>query len=174
MEQDAYAEYTEYLESSEKIQYYVDNLDEYEWFQFETQSLKQYCDTHNLPLYRSQYSLRSFIHPEGKYPWKAPTSNLREQIDWYIHWHRIYNDLVQKHTAHLKYLKDKEEREMENKIYDALNLWWESLQDCCPAMYWQFKRNAKNPHIAAEIKKQQTLFVYTLLYEGKNLFDTVV
>ena len=103
-----------------------------------------------------------------------PTENVKEQIDWYIHWHRIYDNLVQRHTAHLKYLKEREERELENKIYDAIELFWDMLLEHNTSMYWQFKRNQNLPHVAAEIKNQQKRFVYSLLYEGKNLFEPVV
>lgn len=166
--------YAEYLNTNEKIKYYVDNPDEYQWFQFETDALKQYCITHKLKSYMSRYTLKSFIHPNGCYSAIMPTENLKEQIDWYIHWNRIYDDLVQRHTTHLKHLKDQEEKETEKKIYDAIDLFWELLQEHNPHMYWQFKRNENVPHVASEIKKQQTQFVYSLLYEGKNLFEPVV
>lgn len=174
MDEERYAAYNEYLNTSENIQYYIDNPDEYEWFKSETNALKQYCVTHKIPLYKSRYSLKSFIHPMGCYSSIMPTENVKEQIDWYIHWHRIYDNLVQRHTAHLKYLKEREERELENKIYDAIELFWDMLLEHNTSMYWQFKRNQNLPHVAAEIKNQQKQFVYSLLYEGKNLFEPVV
>jgi hypothetical protein len=166
--------YAQYLDENVTIQYYVDNPEEYLWFQCETDVLKQYCKTHKLKLYTSHYGLKSFIHPNGCYSAIMPTENLKEQIDWYIKWHKIFNDLVQRHTTHLNHLKEVEEWKLERKIYEAMDLFWELLQEHNPTLYRQLRNNQSNQVITQETKTLQTQFVYSLLYKGKNLFEPVV
>jgi hypothetical protein len=155
---------------------------EIEWLIAETQVLKEYCKTHNLQVRKAQTKLFYDSDEDGdpdtydytvrKYLSSDPPSEPEKQLKWWNRWNKIYNGLVTQHQDKLKRMQAEKEKEEQKKFNDACNQFWDSLQDHNYDMYIQLRKNSDKPHVQAEINKLMTQFVYSLLYEGKNLFDT--
>lgn len=154
---------------------------ELEWLIAETQVLKEYCKTHNLQVRKAQTVLYYDSDEDGdpdtydytvrKYLSSDPPSDPNKQFKWWNRWNKIYNGLVIQHQNRLKWIQEEKEKEEERKFNNACNEFWYSLRGNNYNMYLQLRRNSDKPHIQAEIHKLMTQFVYSWLYEGKDLFE---
>jgi hypothetical protein len=158
---------------------------ELEWIIAETQSMKEYCNMHNLQVRKARTMLfydsdqddvddDEYDYTVRKYLSTEPPSNPDKLLAWWNRWNKIYNELVTQHQARLKRIQEQKDKEAQKKFNDACNQFWDSMQDNNFDMYLQLRRNSDKPHIQAEIHKLMTQFVYSLLYEGKNLFEVNV
>lgn len=145
--------------------YHID--EEYEWLKMETEALIQLCKQ-----YKIAPSFKSFNWESGYIPVRKPDTKL-EEVCWYIDMNKAYNTRLVRYLKHQKLLADNEKYEEEKRLHEkyceAVQAFWDGLMVNNYQVFREF-RNSKLPHIMAEAKRQEMLFVDKYLHQGIDMF----